>query len=236
MALLEIEDLHARYGQTDVLHGITLTVEPGTIVALLGANGAGKTTTFRAVTGAITTRGVVRFDGNTITGRVPEDVARLGIAHVPEGRGTLSALSVRENLMLGAYTQRSSARTRAAYDRALAYFPRLAERTKQAAGTLSGGEQQMLAIARALMMEPRVMLLDEPSLGLAPIVVREIFSLLAEINQRDGVTIVVAEQNAKLALATARDAYVLETGRIVLHGRCASLIDDDNVRKSYLGY
>lgn len=236
MALLEVQDLHARYGQTDVLHGVSLAVEAGAIVALLGANGAGKTTTFRAITGAISTRGVVRFDGMSIAGRAPEDVARLGIAHVPEGRGTLSALCVRENLMLGAYTQRSGARTRAAYDRALGYFPRLAERVKQAAGTLSGGEQQMLAIARALMMEPRLMLLDEPSLGLAPIVVREIFALLGEINRRDGVTIVVAEQNAKLALAAAGDAYVLETGRIALHGRSADLIGDDNVRRSYLGY
>jgi len=236
MALLEVKSLRARYGETDVLHGIDLAVDGGTIVALLGANGAGKTTTFRAITGAIATSGTIEFDGKSIAGCAPEDAARLGIAHVPEGRGTLSALTVRENLMLGAYTQRSRASGRAAYDRALEYFPRLAERTKQAAGTLSGGEQQMLAIARALMMEPRLMLLDEPSLGLAPIIVREIFTLLSQINQRDGVTIVVAEQNAKLALAAARDAYVLETGRIALHGPSADLIGDDNIRKSYLGY
>jgi len=236
MPLLEVENLRARYAQTDVLHGIDFAVDAGTIVALLGANGAGKTTMFRAITGAIATSGVVRFDGASIAGCAPEEAARMGIAHVPEGRGTLSALTVRENLMLGAYTQRSRARERAAYERALAYFPRLAERTKQPAGTLSGGEQQMLAIARALMMEPRLMLLDEPSLGLAPLIVREIFTLLGQINERDGVTIVVAEQNAKLALAAARDACVLETGRIVLRGRSADLIGDENVRRSYLGY
>jgi len=236
VALLEVEDLHARYGETDVLHGINLSVERGAIAALLGANGAGKTTTFRAITGAIATSGTVRFDGSAIKGNSPEAAARVGIAHVPEGRGTLSALTVRENLALGAYTQKDSKRTRAAYERVVSYFPRLAERTNQPAGTLSGGEQQMLAIGRALMMEPRLMLLDEPSLGLAPLIVREIFGLLARINKDDGVTILVSEQNAKLALAAAGHAYVLETGRIAVSGPSADLIQDDAVRKSYLGY
>jgi branched-chain amino acid transport system ATP-binding protein len=235
-ALLEVSDLHARYGETDVLHGVSLSLEPGAFVALLGANGAGKTTTFRAITGAIKTSGSVSFEGTPIKSNSPEAAARLGIAHVPEGRGTLSALTVRENLTLGAYTKKDSKRIRASYERVVSYFPRLAERTNQAAGTLSGGEQQMLAIGRALMMEPRLMLLDEPSLGIAPIVVREIFALLEKINKTEGVTILVSEQNAKLALAAASHAYVLETGRIAISGPSADLINDDAVRKSYLGY
>jgi branched-chain amino acid transport system ATP-binding protein len=236
LALLELEDVRARYGEADVLHGISLVVEQGAIVALLGANGAGKTTTFRAITGAITTSGAVRFDGGPIKGNSPEAAARLGIAHVPEGRGTLSALTVRENLALGAYTKKDAKRTKEVYERVVTYFPRLAERTNQAAGTLSGGEQQMLAIGRALMLEPRLMLLDEPSLGLAPLIVREIFALLETINKQDGVTILVAEQNAKLALAAASHAYVLETGRIAVSGSSEELGRDDAVRKSYLGY
>jgi branched-chain amino acid transport system ATP-binding protein len=235
-ALLEVRDLRARYGETDVLHGISLSLEQGSIVALLGANGAGKTTTFRAITGAIKTSGDVRFEGSPIKGNSPEAAARLGIAHVPEGRGTLSSLTVRENLTLGAYTQKDRKRIRANYDRVVGYFPKLAERTNQPAGTLSGGEQQMLAIGRALMMEPRLMLLDEPSLGIAPLIVREIFALLEQINKNDGVTILVSEQNAKLALAAATHAYVLETGRIAVSGSSAELRDDDAVRKSYLGY
>jgi branched-chain amino acid transport system ATP-binding protein len=235
-ALLEVSDLHARYGETDVLHGISLSLEPGAFVAILGANGAGKTTTFRAITGAIKTSGSVRFDGASLKGNSPEAAARLGIAHVPEGRGTLSALTVRENLMLGAYTKKDPKRIRASYERVVSYFPRLGERTNQAAGTLSGGEQQMLAIGRALMMEPRLMLLDEPSLGIAPLIVREIFALLERINKTDGVTILVSEQNAKLALAAASHAYVLETGNIAVSGASADLINDDAVRKSYLGY
>jgi len=231
--LLEVEDLHARYGETDVLHGISLGVEKGSVVALLGANGAGKTTTFRAITGAIATTGTVRFDGSAIKNGSPEGAARLGIAHVPEGRGTLSALTVRENLALGAYTRKDKKRTKAAYDRVVSYFPRLAERTNQPAGLLSGGEQQMLAIGRALMMEPRLMLLDEPSVGLAPLIVREIFVLL---EREDGVTILVSEQNAKIALAAASRAYVLETGRIAVSGASEELGKDDAVRKSYLGY
>jgi branched-chain amino acid transport system ATP-binding protein len=234
-ALLEVEDLRARYGETDVLHGISLSLEQGQIVALLGANGAGKTTTFRAITGAVKTSGAVRFGGVALKANSPESAARLGIAHVVEGRGTLSALTVRENLTLGAYTQKDAKRTRAAYDRVVRYFPRLAERTNQPAGTLSGGEQQMLAIGRALMLEPRLLLLDEPSLGIAPLVVKEIFGLLERIN-KDGVTIFVSEQNVRLALSVATHAYVLETGRIAVSGSSAVLRDDDAVRKSYLGY
>ena len=236
MALLEVENLRARYGETNVLHGISLSVEPGAIVALLGANGAGKTTTFRAITGGITTEGDVSFDGTSLRGISPEDAARRGIAHVPEGRGTLSSLTVWENLTLGAYTQKDKKRIRENCDRVTSYFPVLQKRRNQSAGTLSGGEQQMLAIARALMMEPRLMLLDEPSLGLAPIIVREIFALLETINKRDGVTIIVAEQNATLALAAATHAYVLETGRIAVSGSSAELMSDDAIRKSYLGY
>jgi branched-chain amino acid transport system ATP-binding protein len=235
MALLETRELRARYGDSDVLHGIDLRVEPGEIVALLGANGAGKTTTFRAITGAIATSGEVTFDGARFSG-APEDAARLGIAHVPEGRGTLSSLTVHENLRLGAYTCRDRRTIRESYERALSYFPKLRERLDQAAGTLSGGEQQMLAIARALMMRPRLLLLDEPSLGLAPMIVREIFELLREINARDGVAIVAAEQNAKLILGASARAYVLETGTVAVEGHSSELIDDERIRRSYLGY
>jgi branched-chain amino acid transport system ATP-binding protein len=236
MALLEATALTARYGERDVLHGIDVRVEPGEIVALLGANGAGKTTTFRALTGAIKTGGKIRFDGVSIAGDAPEDAARRGIAHVPEGRGTLSSLTVAENLRLGAYTCNDRRTIRERYERVLGYFPRLRERFGQCAGTLSGGEQQMLAIARALMMQPRVLLLDEPSLGLAPMIVREIFALLREINARDGVAILVAEQNAKLVLEAASRAYVLETGTVAIEGPSAQLAGDERIRKSYLGY
>jgi branched-chain amino acid transport system ATP-binding protein len=236
MALLEATSLHARYGERDVLHGIDVRVESGEIVALLGANGAGKTTTFRALTGAIKTTGEVRFDGASIAGSGPEDAARRGIGHVPEGRGTLSSLTVAENLRLGAYTCNEPRIVRERYERVLTYFPPLRERTRQVAGTLSGGEQQMLAIARALMMGPRLLLLDEPSLGLAPMIVREIFDLLLDINARDGVAILVAEQNAKLVLAASSRAYVLETGSVAVEGRSADLIDDERIRRSYLGY
>jgi len=234
--MLELSGVTARYGAGLVLHGIDLAVERGAIVTLLGANGAGKTTTFRAITGAIATGGAVRIDGRPVPRGAPEAAARLGVAHVPEGRGTLSALTVADNLALGAYMQRDRNRTRAAFARVVEYFPILAQRRHQIAGTLSGGEQQMLAIGRALMMEPRLMLLDEPSLGLAPRIVREIFALLETINRRDGVTILVAEQNASLALAVADYAYVLETGRIAVAGSAKALRGDDAVRKSYLGY
>jgi len=235
VALLEARGLRARYGEIEALHGVDLEVEQGSIVALLGANGAGKTSTLRALTGALPGGGEVTFDGAPLRGK-PEDAARRGIAHVPEGRGTLSSLSVWENLMLGGYVARDAKRVRARFDKVAAYFPWIAERRKQAAGTLSGGEQQMLAIARALMMEPKLLLLDEPSLGLAPKVVREIFDLLCRIKQDDGVTILVAEQNATVALSAADHAYVLETGRVALSGACDELMLNDRVRRSYLGY
>ncbi|HMD02510.1 MAG TPA: ABC transporter ATP-binding protein [Candidatus Baltobacteraceae bacterium] len=235
MALLEVRALRASYGQSEALHGIDLLVERGAVVALLGANGAGKTTTLRAIAGAIVRTGQMVFDGEIRNGLAPEDAAKLGIAHVPEGRGTLGALSVEENLRLGAYVQRDRARVRARYERVVGYFPWLAERAKQPAGTLSGGEQQMLAIARGLMLEPQLMLLDEPSLGLAPLVVREIFALLEKLNRDEGLSILVAEQNARVALKIARHAYVLETGRIAAAGSSDELTRDDRVRRSYLG-
>jgi branched-chain amino acid transport system ATP-binding protein len=233
--LLETKALHARYGQIEAIHGVDIAVEQGAIVALLGANGAGKTSTLRAITGTIKTEGTVRYDGVALQNRTPEDAARLGIAHVPEGRGTLSALTVWENLSLGAYTK-SNKQMRERYARAAVYFPWLEERKNQTAGTLSGGEQQMLAIARALMMEPKLMLLDEPSLGLAPLIVRQIFDLLRTINKEDGVSILVAEQNATVALAAADHAYVLEAGSVAVHGPSDELLKDDRVRRSYLGY
>ena len=235
MPLLETKGLRARYGQIEAIHGVDIAVERGAIVALLGANGAGKSSTLRAITGTIKTEGTVLYDGVALQHRTPEDAARLGIAHVPEGRGTLSALTVWENLSLGAYTK-SSKQMRERYERATVYFPWIDERKHQTAGTLSGGEQQMLAIARALMMAPKLMLLDEPSLGLAPLIVRQIFDLLRTINKEDGVSILVAEQNATVALAAADHAYVLEAGNVAVHGPGAELMRDDRVRRSYLGY
>jgi branched-chain amino acid transport system ATP-binding protein len=235
-ALLEARGLHARYGEIEAIHGIDLAVEEGAIVALLGANGSGKTSTLRALTGAIKTSGQVHFNGGAIAGRAPEDNARHGIAHVPEGRGTLGSLTVWENLSLGSYLSRDRKRTQKRHERVLGYFPWITQRRNQSAGTLSGGEQQMLAIARALMMEPKLMLLDEPSLGLAPLIVREIFALLKTINKEDGMSILVAEQNATVAMDTADYAYVLETGRVAVSGPTSELVANDGVRRSYLGY
>jgi branched-chain amino acid transport system ATP-binding protein len=235
-ALLEARDLHAKYGEIEALHGLDLDIEDGAIVALLGANGAGKTSTLRAITGMVKASGKVTFAGSSLGGISPEDAARRGIAHVPEGRGTLGALTVAENLALGAFTQKSRSRTKAAYDRVVGYFPWIESRKNQAAGTLSGGEQQMVAIGRALMMEPKLLLLDEPSLGLAPLIVRQIFEILKAINREGGVTILVAEQNATIALAAASHAYVLETGRVAAAGKSSELLADDRVRRSYLGY
>ncbi len=235
-SLLVARGLRARYGEIEAVHGIDIDVPRGGIVALLGANGAGKTSTLRALTGAIKTTGEVTYAGRSLRGMAPEDVARLGIAHVPEGRGTLSSLTVRENLQLGGYVERDRAKLRERTARVNAYFPWLADRVDQPAGTLSGGEQQMLAIARALMLEPQLLLLDEPSLGLGPKIVHDIFALLRTINERDGVTIVVAEQNATVALATAHRAYVLETGRVALSGTTEELRSDERIRRSYLGY
>jgi branched-chain amino acid transport system ATP-binding protein len=227
---LALENVDARYGEVHALHGVSLEVGEGEVVSVLGPNGAGKTTTLRAVSGMVRTSGAITFDGARI-GRSPEAAARLGIAHVPEGRGTFPELTVWENLRLGAYTAR-----RPDFDRAVALFPWLADRREQQAGTLSGGEQQMLALARALMARPRLLLLDEPSLGLAPIVVREIFAIVRRLNEDEGLTVLVVEQNANVALDSSQRAYVLEAGRVALAGTSAELRADDTIRRSYLGY
>jgi branched-chain amino acid transport system ATP-binding protein len=234
--ILEVEALHVAYGATRVIHGIGFAVEAGGITTILGANGAGKTTTLRAVSGMVARDGIVRFDGQRIDGRASEDIARLGIAHVPEGRGTFVDFTVEENLRLGAYVRRDRAAVRKDLERAYAHFPVLGERRRQAAGTLSGGEQQMLALARALMLRPRLLLLDEPSLGLAPLVVQEIFRIVHTINERDGVSVLLVEQNAALALGLADHAYLLETGRVVLAGPADEIRRNDAVRRAYLGY
>jgi branched-chain amino acid transport system ATP-binding protein len=233
LPLLELREVEADYGAIRALHGVTLSVDEGDFVAILGANGAGKTTTLRAISGTVKTRGDVLLDGSKLFRRTPEGMARRGVAHVPEGRGTFATLSVLDNLRLGAWVQRGiSARDLAhVYE----FFPLLYERREQQAGTLSGGEQQMLALGRAMMAKPRLLLLDEPSLGLAPIVVAEIFGVLRRMND-SGTTIVVVEQNAALALAAAQHAYVLETGRVVLGGVASDLRQNDAVRQSYLGY
>jgi branched-chain amino acid transport system ATP-binding protein len=234
--LLELEDVEARYGAVKALHGVSLTVGDGEIVSVLGANGAGKTTTLRAVSGTVTKSGAVVFDGRRI-GRLPaEAIARLGIAHVPEGRGTFTDLTVDENLRLGAYVRRDRDAVKRDYARVLELFPILGQRRDQAAGTLSGGEQQMLALARALVGRPRLLMLDEPSLGLAPTIVQELFRIVTELNAEDGVTVLVVEQNANVALDAAARAYVLEVGRVAVEGDSAELRRHEGVRKSYLGY
>jgi branched-chain amino acid transport system ATP-binding protein len=234
VTLLEVRDLRGGYGPVRVLQGLDFTVDDGEIVVLLGANGAGKTTTLRALSGLIAAQGSVRYDGADLLGRRAEAVARRGIGHVPEGRGTMAELSVEENLRVGAYLRRDREVT-SDLDRWYTVFPRLKERRDQPAGTLSGGEQQMLAIARALMGRPRLLLLDEPSMGLAPIITQSLFRTLAELNAELGVAMLVVEQNAMLALGIARRAYVLETGRIVTSGAAAELREDESVRKAYLG-
>ena len=236
MALLDIHQLQASYGHTRVLHGIDFAMERGSITALLGANGAGKTTTLRAVCAMVKTRGEIRFDGARIDGRSTEDIVRLGVAHVPDGRGTFLNLSTEENLLLGAYTRKDRAAVAVDLERVFGYFPRLRERRGQQAGTLSGGEQQMLAVSRALMLQPKLMLLDEPSFGLAPLLVRELFGILRAINEREKVSMLLVEQNAAMALDLADHAYLIETGRVVLAGSSADLKKDDAVRRSYLGY
>jgi branched-chain amino acid transport system ATP-binding protein len=236
-AILETHNLDAGYGPTQVLSGLTLAVEEGGITALLGANGAGKTTTLRAICNMIArSTGEIRFAGARIDGKATEDIVRLGIAHVPDGRGTFSALTVEENLRLGAYTRRDRDGVALDFKRVFAYFPRLDERRRQQAGTLSGGEQQMLAIARALMLRPKLLLLDEPSFGLAPILVQEIFGILRAINRDERVSMLLVEQNANMALQLADHAYLIETGRIVMHGPSAEIGRDESVRRSYLGY
>ncbi|MFP5474895.1 MAG: ABC transporter ATP-binding protein [Gammaproteobacteria bacterium] len=238
-ALLELRGLHAAYGPTAVLHGIDLDVPEGRVTALLGANGAGKTTLLRAICRhMVSVRGEVRLAGERIDGRSTDQIARLGVGHVPDGRGTFAHLTAEENLRLGAQA-RPRHPGRAAMAEALAriyaYFPRLKERRAQQAGTLSGGEQQMLAIGRALMGEPRLLLLDEPSFGLAPLVVRDIFAIMRRINREQRMAILLVEQNARLALELADTAYLLETGRIVLHGTSDEVGRNDAVRRAYLG-
>jgi branched-chain amino acid transport system ATP-binding protein len=235
-ALLAARGLKAYYGPTPVLHGVDLEVEAGGITALLGANGAGKTTLLRALCAMVRREGEVRFADRPLDGLVTEDVVRLGIAHVPDGRGTFVHLTVEENLRLGAYTRADRARVAADFERVYAYFPRLRERRRQQAGTLSGGEQQMLAISRALMLSPKLLLLDEPSFGLAPLVVKSIFQILRAINREEHVSMLIVEQNANLALELADHAYLLETGRAVMSGTAAAIRGDESVRRSYLGY
>jgi branched-chain amino acid transport system ATP-binding protein len=233
-ALLELHDVEARYGPVQALRGITLEVPEGAIVAVLGANGAGKSTTLRAVSGTVRRSGEIRLGGKPLRAS-PEGVAKAGVAHVPEGRGTFVELSVEENLRLGAYTRRDRG-LKADMERVMGYFPWMGDRLGQAAGTLSGGEQQMLALGRALMSRPRMLMLDEPSLGLAPMIVREIFRIVRELNEKDGLTVLVVEQDARIALDSASYAYVLEVGRVAVQGSSVELKEDEAVRRSYLGY
>ena len=236
MALLEVKGLHAAYGQTRVLHGLDFALEQGSITALLGANGAGKTTTLRALCAMVKTQGEIRFEGRRVEHSATEDIVRLGVAHVPDGRGTFLNLSTEENLRLGGYVRRDKKAVESDLERMFGYFPLLRERRRQQAGTLSGGEQQMLAVSRALMLAPKLMLLDEPSFGLAPLLVRELFDILRAINQRERVSMLLVEQNAAMALDLADHAYLIETGRVVLQGSSNDLKSNDSVRRSYLGY
>jgi branched-chain amino acid transport system ATP-binding protein len=234
--LLETRGLCAFYGATQVLFGLDLAVVDGGVTTLLGANGAGKTTTLRAVSGMVHTTGDISFDGQSIARRPVEDIVRLGIAHVPQGRGTFVRQTVEENLQIGAMTRRDRAGIAADIDRVYGYFPRLRERRTQQAGTLSGGEQQMLAVARAMMLRPKLMLLDEPSFGLAPLIVQELFANLRTLNRDEKVSMLVVEQNASLALDLADQAYLIETGELVMTGAAHDLRNDENVRRAYLGY
>jgi len=234
-ALLRLEGLHASYGPIAALRGLDLVVAPGELVCLIGANGAGKTSTLRAISGLLPpARGRIVFDGREIQGDVPAAILKAGIAHCPEGRRVFPYLTVDENLAMGAYVRRDRSAIAADVDEVCRHFPILIERRRQMAGTLSGGEQQMLAIARALMARPRLILFDEPSLGLAPTVVETTFAIIADIRRR-GTTVLMVEQNAYAALRMADRAYVMETGRIVLEGAARDLLDDDHVRRAYLG-
>ena len=230
MPLLELENVEASYGPIRALHGVSLTVDEGQVVAVLGANGAGKSTTLRAISGLVRRRGGISFAGRSVARARPESIARAGVAHVPEGRGLFDDLSVHENLRMGAYARKGE------IDRVYSYFPWLRDRGTQQAGTLSGGEQQMLALARALVSRPRLLMLDEPSLGLAPIIVEELFRIVAELNKQEQLTVLVVEQNAEVALSIADRAYVLETGRVAVEGTADELRRHEGVRKSYLGY
>jgi branched-chain amino acid transport system ATP-binding protein len=234
--LLEVKSLQASYGPTRVLHGIDFELDEGSITTLLGANGAGKTTTLRALSGMLRTSGEIRFAGKRVEGCATEDIVRLGVAHVPDGRGTFANLSTEENLRLGAYTRKDKAAVQEDLARMYGYFPRLKERRQQQAGTLSGGEQQMLAVSRALMLRPKLLLLDEPSFGLAPLLVQELFAILRAINEKERVSMLLVEQNAAMALNLASRAYLIETGRVVLSGSAADIKRDDAVRRAYLGY
>ena len=235
-ALLEVKGLKAFYGQTQSLYDVSFDIATGGITTLLGANGAGKTTTLRAICNMVRREGHIRFDGKDLKTMPTEEIVRQRIAHVPEGRGTFTTMTVDENLRIAAYTRRDRQAVKKELDRIFDYFPRLKERLQQQAGTLSGGEQQMLAIARALMLAPRLMLLDEPSFGLAPLIVIDIFRILRRINEEEKVSILLVEQNAALALDLADHAYVLETGRVVMSGPSTVIKNDENIRKSYLGY
>ena len=234
--MLEIAGLEAFYGEQQALFGVGFNLEAGHVRTLLGANGAGKTTVLRALCGMVRTGGEIRFDGKSINGWATEDIVRLGVAHVPEGRGTFVRLTVEENLQLGAMTRRDHAAIAADIEQIYHHFPRLKERRTQQAGLLSGGEQQMLAVGRALMLRPRLMLLDEPSFGLAPLIVEELFGILREVNRDTGVAMLIVEQNAALALELAEHAYLLETGRIVMDGPAEAIAADEAVRRAYLGY
>jgi branched-chain amino acid transport system ATP-binding protein len=234
--LLEVDALEAFYGEQQALFGVGFGLDEGGVRTLLGANGAGKTTVLRAICGMVRSGGDIRFGGRRITGWATEDIVRLGIAHVPEARGTFTRVSVEENLQLGAMTRRDRAGIADDIERIYGNFPRLKERRRQQAGLLSGGEQQMLAVGRALMLRPKLMLLDEPSFGLAPLVVEELFAILAQVNRDMGVAMLIVEQNAALALELAEHAYLLETGRIVMDGPAAEIGADEGVRRSYLGY
>jgi len=234
--MLEVGGLDAFYGEQQALFGVAFGVDEGGVRTLLGANGAGKTTVLRALCGMVRTGGDIRFDGKPIAGRATEDIVRLGIAHVPEGRGTFTRVTVEENLQLGAMTRRDRKGIAADIERVYDHFPRLRERRAQQAGTLSGGEQQMLAVGRALMLRPRLMLLDEPSFGLAPLIVEELFAILGRVNRETRVAMLIVEQNAALALELAEHAYLLETGRVVMDAPAAVIGADESIRRSYLGY
>ena len=236
MALLEVENLEAFYGPIKALRGVSFSLEEGSVTTILGANGAGKTTTLRSICGMVKTAGQIRMDGADIASKATEDIVRTGVAHVPEGRGTFTRVTTEENLRLGAYSRRDKKAIEDDLERVYGYFPRLKERRLQQAGTLSGGEQQMLAVGRALMLRPRLMLLDEPSFGLAPLLVEELFGILRDINQQENVSMLLVEQNATLALELADHAYLLETGNVVISGTSGAIAADENVRKSYLGY
>jgi branched-chain amino acid transport system ATP-binding protein len=235
-ALLEVENLEAYYGRTKALHGVSFSMEPGGITTMLGANGAGKTTTLRSISAMVRTTGTIKFAGDRIDGKATEEIVGLGIAHVPQGRGTFMDLTVEENMKVGMYARKDKTKVAEDFERMFGFFPRLRERRNQLAGTLSGGEQQMLAVSRALMLSPRLLLLDEPSLGLAPLVVQEIFRILRTVNQETKVSILLVEQNAKLALDLADHVFLLETGKVVMSGPSAVLTQDDSIRRSYLGY